>query len=287
MIQKLIKEIEEQHNVLILHAVEGGDIEWSTPSLDTGYDIRFVYVRRNAKSYLTLRSYPDTIDGTNEDGCFSWLGVDITKALRLLSESNIYMIELFYAHNVYKSDSEVLHSYKHNFADSVRRLIERQNRMAPLMYHYLAISAAHYNKHLEMNEFEQTTFKSYFDIIRPIAMAEWLLFKHNILDIKNIQLQSKLIETDLKVVMKQLCTRLPAKLCGKVEDLIEEKQTKLEMDRATRYKIIDDWIVNTINHSNQYFSRLAENTTLSDTDNSDDYDNLLCNILKIRFDQFK
>lgn len=64
-IEKIIKsklsEIEKNHNVKILYAVESGSRAWGFASDDSDYDVRFIYVRPG-EEYLKLEKIRDVID---------------------------------------------------------------------------------------------------------------------------------------------------------------------------------------------------------------------------------
>ena len=54
-IQDNLNQIEEQHDVKILLAVESGSRAWGFASADSDYDVRFIYVHR-PEQYLRIDS---------------------------------------------------------------------------------------------------------------------------------------------------------------------------------------------------------------------------------------
>ena len=56
-----LDEIEKKEGVRILHAVESGSRAWGFASLDSDYDVRFVYVRPK-EDYLRLDEPRDVIE---------------------------------------------------------------------------------------------------------------------------------------------------------------------------------------------------------------------------------
>lgn len=58
-IQQRLRDIEAQEQVRIIAAVESGSRAWGFASPDSDYDVRFLYVRREADYLrLTNRSRP-------------------------------------------------------------------------------------------------------------------------------------------------------------------------------------------------------------------------------------
>lgn len=90
IIQKL-KEIEQNENIRILHAVESGSRAWGFPSPDSDYDVRFIYIR-SPEFYLKLEKTRDVIELPIND-MLDINGWDLNKALRLLHSSNPTLFE--------------------------------------------------------------------------------------------------------------------------------------------------------------------------------------------------
>jgi uncharacterized protein len=60
LIQSKLKEIEEKENVRVLHAIESGSRAWGFASLDSDYDVRFIYVH-SKEYYLSLQTKSDCL----------------------------------------------------------------------------------------------------------------------------------------------------------------------------------------------------------------------------------
>lgn len=67
IIEKL-KQIEQQENITILHAVESGSRAWGFESSDSDFDVRFIYVRPK-NYYLKLEQTRDVLEFPINDGC--------------------------------------------------------------------------------------------------------------------------------------------------------------------------------------------------------------------------
>ena len=61
LIQNKIKEIEQEENVEVILAVESGSRAWGFESVDSDYDVRFIYIRKE-EDYLMLNPSRDVIE---------------------------------------------------------------------------------------------------------------------------------------------------------------------------------------------------------------------------------
>ena len=74
-IQARLDEVERDHRVRVLWAVESGSRAWGFPSPDSDYDCRFFYVRRH-DDYLSPWRPRDVIE-TPLDGVLDVNGWDV------------------------------------------------------------------------------------------------------------------------------------------------------------------------------------------------------------------
>ena len=79
-IQARLDEVERDHGVRVLWAVESGSRAWGFPSPDSDYDCRFFYVRRH-DDYLSPWRPRDVIE-TPLDDVLDVNGWDLIKAIR-------------------------------------------------------------------------------------------------------------------------------------------------------------------------------------------------------------
>ena len=61
IITQKLSEIEQNENVKIILAVESGSRAWGINSIDSGYNVRFIYLR-NLEFYLKLEKVRDSIE---------------------------------------------------------------------------------------------------------------------------------------------------------------------------------------------------------------------------------
>lgn len=73
-VTEILKELEAKHDIHILFALEAGSRAWKLESQDSDYDIRFVYMYKDVRKYLSLGKMDKTIDGFSEDRVYDWQG---------------------------------------------------------------------------------------------------------------------------------------------------------------------------------------------------------------------
>lgn len=162
IIQKL-KEIEQQEDIRILHAVESGSRAWGFPSPDSDYDVRFIYVHR-PEFYLKLEKTRDVIE-LPINNMLDINGWDISKTLRLLHSSNPTLFEWMNSPVVYRETE---------FADLIQPYLDRYFSCKSGLYHYLSMAEGNYREYLKGDIVKA---KKYFYVLRPILACKWILHK--------------------------------------------------------------------------------------------------------------
>ena len=284
-VHDILANVEREHNVKIIYAVEAGRREWYTDGAaqrrNTEFDIRFIYMHKNLKSYVSVNrnATTESIDGYTPDRLYDWCGFDITKALRLLNQMNPVLVEMIYASNVYKSDAN------HAMVERVRDLVLRQYRIVPLMYQYRWMGLYFY-RNLIGELRESVSIRNYFSVIRPFAMIEWLLLKHDESsnnNNNNDKRRTKLVENNFNVVMDELRGRLPDELHSAIMTLLDKKKAMNEMDEVVRVECVDEWIQRVM--SSEYDVTFARVRRESKSDLSanflTEYDSILHSILNV------
>ena len=84
-------DIEKEHDVKILYAVESGSRAWGFESSDSDYDVRFVYAHRK-NWYLNILPKKDVIEYPITDE-FDYSGWDLRKTMFLINKSNPVFFE--------------------------------------------------------------------------------------------------------------------------------------------------------------------------------------------------
>lgn len=159
-----LAQVEEQHDVRILFAVESGSRAWGFASPDSDYDIRFVYSKR-PHLYLSIGiedqrdviEYPIGSDGLDISG---W---DLRKALRLFRKSNPSIIEWLQSPALY---------WEHGLLRT-----ELKQRL-PVVYspfvgwcHYRSMARNNLRNYLQS---DQVRLKKYLYVLRGLLAARWV-----------------------------------------------------------------------------------------------------------------
>lgn len=107
---KHLREIEEQHHIKILYAVESGSRAWGFSSPDSDWDVRFIYVHE-PEWYFHIEEQKDTIEQMfpDETDMSSW---DLKKALRLFKSSNPSLFEWLHSPIIYQMDETFINEIR-------------------------------------------------------------------------------------------------------------------------------------------------------------------------------
>lgn len=197
----------------IIMAIESGSRAWGFASLDSDYDVRFIYVRKE-EDYLKLEKTRDVIEWKLDD-VLDINGWDIKKALQLLHNSNPTVFEWCASPIIYWETEE--------FA-WLKNILPQYFSVKKSLYHYWHTSETHYKTHLLCDE---VNIKKYFYALRPLLAAKWILDKRY----APPMLFEELVEEELE-----------AELVPEVNRLLDMKKTLPEMGKAPRIQVINDYI---------------------------------------------
>ena len=112
---KLLEQLETEHNIKILFAVENGSRAWGMESKDSDYDVRFVFYR-TLPEYITLTPKPEVINAAYDKdlnpspvqgSLMDMSGFDIFKYLKLLKSSNPTVLEWLNSPIVYLGSTDI------------------------------------------------------------------------------------------------------------------------------------------------------------------------------------
>lgn len=211
-----LKEIEKREHVKIIYAIESGSRAWGFESIDSDYDVRFIYVREK-EDYLCLDEKSDVIE-LPIDEVFDISGWDIKKALRLLYKSNPSLLEWFASPIVYKETKE---------ASYIREVIPLYFSQKKLYHHYQKMAKTllkYINK-------EKVPVKKYLYILRCILSSQYIV--HNKKQ-PPIEIE-RLIECEL-----------PNELREDINKLLMIKKNSNEKKYVNRISSLDEFILTSL-----------------------------------------
>ena len=184
-----LKEIEKKEHVKIIYAIESGSRAWEFESVDSDYDVRFIYVREK-EDYLCLDEKSDVIE-LPIDEVFDISGWDLKKALRLLYKSNPSLLEWFASPIIYKETKE---------ASNIKEVIPFYFSSKKLYCHYTRMAKTH----IKYVNKEKVPVKKYLYILRCILSSQYIIHNKKQPPIEIERLIERELPNELREDMNQL-----------------------------------------------------------------------------------
>ncbi len=160
-IQKMLTRIEVEHGVRILYACESGSRGWGFDSVDSDWDVRFIYCHPR-DWYLSIGEEHDVIE-LPIDTLLDVNGWDLRKSLRLMKKSNPVLLEWLSSPIVYREDAVTMAAY--------RSLAQDFYQPAACLHHYLHMAKGNFREYLQG---EMVWLKKYFYVLRPVLACLWI-----------------------------------------------------------------------------------------------------------------
>lgn len=156
-IEKRLSDIEKEHDVDILLAIESGSRAYGFESIDSDYDVRFIY-RHKFEWYINVLPKKDIIEIPDD-----YVGWDIRKTLFLMNKSNPCLFEWLHSPIIYRSNKKI----------HTMLLDAAQHYFSPLsfIYHYLSMASKNYKEYLNR---DIVKLKKYFYVLRALLACLWV-----------------------------------------------------------------------------------------------------------------
>ena len=164
---KKLNKIEQNKDIHIVFASESGSRGWEFPSINSDYDVRFIYVQKK-NAYLSIDEKIDTINlPINEHLDIN--GWDIRKALQHIRKSGAAIFEWLQSPIIYKE--------RDGFQEELWELSQEYFSARALVNHYIGIA-----KNTYQTDFggEKVQIKKLFYVLRPLLAAKWAIEKKSI-----------------------------------------------------------------------------------------------------------
>lgn len=235
-IKKELKAIEHYYHVKIIYACESGSRAWGFPSVDSDYDVRFIYFHK-PEHYLSIDPIGigknrDVIEvPINKDLDIS--GWDFTKAAKLLRKSNPPLLEWLQSDIVYYEYSSVAAQLRHIKSEMVSP--------KSCIHHYLNMANNNYREYLQG---EVVRIKKYFYVLRPILAATWMM-RYNSFPPLSFQ-----------TLVTQLIPK--GKLRQQINQLLERKMSGMELDLEKRISVFHTYFDEAFEELEEYANSVDE-----------------------------
>lgn len=157
-----LARIRADDRVVLPLVVESGSRAWGFPSLDSDYDVRFIFVRPLAE-YLTPWPRRDVIETPISDD-LDINGWDLGKTVKLLLNGNAVVVEWLMSPIIYASDE----AFRSELTELARRVAGRDR----IARHYLHLGESQMRR--SFADDGTVAQKRIFYVMRPAAALRWL-----------------------------------------------------------------------------------------------------------------
>ena len=227
-----LRNIENTHDVKIIHAIESGSRGWGFAAPNADYDCRFIYVHKQ-EYYLSVFERREFIEFELNE-VYDIKGYDISRALNYIVKSQAVINEWLSSNVSY---------IKHDaIAAQLKELASSFFNPIPVCHHYLSLA----RKMLaEIKNSEQAKIKKYFYILRPIANLNYI-HKYN-----------KMPPMEFDKTLKAIS--MPQDIFSEVEKLKAQKMVLLEHDKISSNKILIEYFNSELSLFEEILKRLCHN----------------------------
>jgi predicted nucleotidyltransferase len=213
----VLNKLQKKEDIKIIFAIESGSRAWGFPSIDSDYDIRFVFQRPTYQYHLT-KEPKMTID-TMENEDLDIVGEDIRVFTKYILASNPSRIEWLNSPIVIMDDGVTKNLY--------RRYIESRFNPEALYYNYYGLCKNNYMKSIANNK--KVTHKKYLYCMRGLLNALWTV---QFTKIPPMNFQSTLNKIQ----------GVPDPILRQLEEIIKIKQRGEEKQPIKRIELLDTYI---------------------------------------------
>jgi len=228
VIQSRLSDIERDHSVQFLFAIESGSRAWGFPSPDSDFDVRFVYAR-NPSWYLSIKPGRDVIELPLEDD-WDINGWDIQKAIGLLLKPNPVLLEWL--------SSPIHYRWNERACATLRAFADEHVRPIDCLAHYFHLARNTWTRNIDGES--TVNLKKYFYALRPVLAIRWVRANPDLLPPMNFQ---ELING----------TNIDIGLQNQISDLLKAKAQASEIGAGARISSIDSLILTELNWASENF----------------------------------
>ncbi|MBI5015719.1 MAG: nucleotidyltransferase domain-containing protein [Deltaproteobacteria bacterium] len=210
-----LSAVENAEGLRVLYACEAGSRAWGFASLDSDYDVRFLYVRPVAW-YLSIDDRRDVVERPLR-GLLDVTGWDLQKALRLFRKSNPPLLEWLGSPIVYREAGPL--------AARLRELLPRYYSPRACLHHYLHMARGNFREYLQG---ETVWLKKYLYVLRPLLACRWIEAGRGAVPVRFLDLLG--------------AVSVPERVGEALGELLESKRAGQELDRGPRSPALSQFI---------------------------------------------
>lgn len=230
-IKSELNRIEVEENVKIIYACESGSRAWGFPSLDSDYDVRFIYIHP-IEWYLSISDKRDVLERPINDS-LDISGWDMRKALKLLRKSNPPLFEWL--------QSPIVYIENRSAVEKVRQFMNSSFSARSCMHHYLSMAKGNFREYLQ-GDFVRA--KKYFYVLRPVLACKW------------IEQKNTMPPTEFEMLLNTIIQQGP--LLTEIKNLLKKKVSGEELDNTPKIAIINDFLKDQIQRFETVLSRVEK-----------------------------
>lgn len=214
-INKLLDEIEKEHQVQILYACESGSRAWGFDSSDSDFDVRFIYAP-SPEYYFKVYRGRDVIE-LPADNVLDVNGWSLDKTLRLLEKYNPTLMEWINSPKVYRKEVR--------FYQELLQLSDLFYNRNTCKYHYYHMARGNFARYLSG---EVVSMKKYLYVLRPLVAIEYI----NKFD--------KMPPTNFIETLGEI--ELDGDVRNEIIDLVEAKKSGVELGESKKSELLSEFI---------------------------------------------
>ncbi|MGI8387213.1 nucleotidyltransferase domain-containing protein [Robertmurraya sp. P23] len=244
---EVLQQIEREYDVKVLYACESGSRAWGFPSMDSDYDVRFLYVHTK-KWYLSIDQGRDVLEVPSKDTLsisvhplLDMSGWELTKALRLYRKSNPPFFEWLH--------SDILYYEKYSTLEKLLAIEHKVFSPVTCLYHYVSMAKRNFRSYLLE---EEVHHKKYFTVLRPLLAGKWIISNHTFPPI------------EFDVLVKELVPIGPVR--QSIEELIAQKRARAEhsLKLEPPIRVLNEYLQQEF----EYIERMMKDMKVSDKNTS-------------------
>jgi predicted nucleotidyltransferase len=229
-----IKNLEQEHNIVILYAVESGSRAWGFPSTDSDWDVRFLYIHP-LEWYLSIEQKRDTIEVMLPNN-LDLAGWELRKTLQLFYKSNPALLEWL--------RSPLIYQERFSTAEQLRNLSNEFFKPKSCMYHYLSMAHGNFTKYLQS---DLVKLKKYFYVLRPLLACRWIE-QHNTIPPMEFE---TLVDTQISDMELQQI----------IQDLVARKRSGQELGEEPQIPRIHNYLTETLAYFQEFVKTYSTHNT--------------------------